>query len=163
MAIKTNRFKDRYNATRNKTSTDDIVEQLYDAVERKEEKEIKEIDPDLTQKKEIEQNINDQENITSTEKNVKTTPENVIPNEQTEEVQQKSVTIVEKKKLGRPRKTNEERTLFNIKLTLSEKEMLEIASSATGKTKIDYIIDLIKADYANNQEYYDQVKARIKA
>ena len=160
MAIKTNRFKDRYNATRNKTSTDDIVEQLYDAVERKEEKEI---DPDLTQKKEIEQNINDQENITSTEKNVKTTPENVIPNEQTEEVQQKSVTIVEKKKLGRPRKTNEERTLFNIKLTLSEKEMLEIASSATGKTKIDYIIDLIKADYANNQEYYDQVKARIKA
>ena len=163
MAIKTNRFKDRYNATRNKTSTDDIVEQLYDAVEGKEEKEIKEIDPDLTPKKEIEQNINDQENITSIEKNVKTTPENVIPNEQTEEVQQKSVTIVEKKKLGRPRKTNEERTLFNIKLTLSEKEMLEIASSATGKTKIDYIIDLIKADYANNQEYYDQVKARIKA
>jgi len=163
MAIKTNRFKDRYNATRNKTSTDDIVEQLYDAVEKKEEKEIKEIDPDLTPKKEIEQNINDQENITSTEKNVKTTPENVIPNEQTEEVHQKSVTIVEKKKLGRPRKTNEERTLFNIKLTLSEKEMLEIASSATGKTKIDYIIDLIKADYANNQEYYDQVKARIKA
>ena len=163
MAIKTNRFKDRYNATRNKTSTDDIVEQLYDAVEGKEEKEIKEIDPDLTPKKEIEQNINDQENITSIEKNVKTTPENVIPNEQTEEVQPKSVTIVEKKKLGRPRKTNEERTLFNIKLTLSEKEMLEIASSATGKTKIDYIIDLIKADYANNQEYYDQVKARIKA
>ena len=160
MAIKTNRFKDRYNATRNKTSTDDIVEQLYDAVERKEEKEI---DPDLTQKKEIEQNINDQENITSTEKNVKTTPENVIPNEQKEEVQQKSVTMIEKKKLGRPRKTNEERTLFNIKLTLSEKEMLEIASSASGKTKIDYIIDLIKADYANNQEYYDQVKARIKA
>lgn len=160
MAIKTNRFKDRYNATRNKTSTDDIVEQLYDAVERKEEKEI---DPDLTPKKAIEQNINNQENITSTEKNVKTTPENVIPNEQTKEVQQKSVTIVEKKKLGRPRKTNEERTLFNIKLTLSEKEMLEIASSATGKTKIDYIIDLIKADYANNQEYYDQVKARIKA
>ena len=160
MAIKTNRFKDRYNATRNKTSTDDIVEQLYDAVERKEEKEI---DPDLTPKKAIEQNINNQENITSTEKNVKTTPENVIPNEHTKEVQQKSVTIVEKKKLGRPRKTNEERTLFNIKLTLSEKEMLEIASSATGKTKIDYIIDLIKADYANNQEYYDQVKARIKA
>ena len=160
MAIKTNRFKDRYNATRNKTSTDDIVEQLYDAVERKEEKEI---DSDLTPKKAIEQNINNQENITSTEKNVKTTPENVIPNEQTKEVQQKSVTIVEKKKLGRPRKTNEERTLFNIKLTLSEKEMLEIASSATGKTKIDYIIDLIKADYANNQEYYDQVKARIKA
>ena len=27
----------------------------------------------------------------------------------------------------------------------------------------DYIIDLIKADYANNQEYYDQVKARINA
>ena len=160
MAIKTNRFKDRYNATRNKTSTDDIVEQLYDAVERKEEKEI---DPDLTQKKEIEQNINDQENITSTEKNVKTTPENVIPKEKKEEVQQKSVTMIEKKKLGRPRKTNEERTLFNIKLTLSEKEMLEIASSASGKTKIDYIIDLIKADYANNQEYYDQVKARIKA
>ena len=161
MAIKTNRFKDRYNATRNKTSTDDIVEQLYDAVERTEEKEIA---PDLTPKKEIEPNINNLEkDITIQEKTVKTTPENMIPNEQTEEVQQKSDAIVEKKKLGRPRKTNEERTLFNIKLTLSEKEMLEIASSASGKTKIDYIIDLIKADYANNQEYYDQVKARINA
>ena len=161
MAIKTNRFKDRYNATRNKTSTDDIVEQLYDAEERKEEKEIAQ---DLTPKKEIEPNINNLEkDITLQEKNVKTTPENIIPNEQTEEVQQKSDAIVEKKKLGRPRKTNEERTLFNIKLTLSEKEMLEIASSASGKTKIDYIIDLIKADYANNQEYYDQVKARINS
>lgn len=161
MAVKTNRFKDRYNATRNKTSTDDIVEQLYDAVERKEEKEIA---PDLTPKQEIESNENNLEkDITLQEKNVKTTPENIIPNEQTEEVQQKSDAIVEKKKLGRPRKTNEERTLFNIKLTLSEKEMLEIASSASGKTKIDYIIDLIKTDYANNQDYYDQVKARINS
>ena len=142
MAPRPNKFKDKYN-TRNKTSTDDIVEQLYEnAVEstKAEEQSVEEVIPQPVEQPEP-------------------VPQTIIAPEPVNTV----VTTVVKKKVGRPRKTLEERTIFNIKLTAEEKQMLEVASSASGKNKLDYLVNLLKKDYQENFDYYETVKSKIYA
>ncbi|WP_026658581.1 hypothetical protein [Butyrivibrio sp. AC2005] len=142
MAPRPNKFKDKYNS-RNKTSTDDIVEQLYEnAVEstQAEEQSVEEVVPQPVEQPEP-------------------VPQTIIAPEPVNTV----VTTVVKKKVGRPRKTLEERTIFNIKLTAEEKQMLEVASSASGKNKLDYLVNLLKKDYQENFDYYETVKSKIYA
>ena len=140
MAERTNKFLTHYKQ-RNKTATDDFVEQLYE-------------EPVITE--------------TDEEKAIEPISENIMPEPVVEPVVAATFTEVpvnppvkEKKKVGRPRKTDEERSIFNIKLSVSEKELLTVASAARGKSRVDYIVDLIKADYEKNKDYYDTVKRNI--
>lgn len=68
---------------------------------------------------------------------------------------------VKPKKVGRPKKTEEERTMFNFRISDSKKEMINVASSAKGLSKTDYIEYLIEEDYKKNKDYYDMVKANM--
>lgn len=134
MAERQNKFLAQYK--RNKTATDDFVDQLYeDPSEIPEKKSNIDVEPEVITQKPVDEVV--------------------------EDVAVNTVPVKEKKKVGRPRKTNEERSIFNVKLSVSEKEMLNVASAATGKSRVDYLVDLLKADYAKNQEYYDMVKSNI--
>lgn len=134
MAERQNKFLAQYK--RNKTATDDFVDQLYeDPSETPEKKSNMDVEPEVVTQKPVDEVV--------------------------EDVAVNTVPVKEKKKVGRPRKTNEERSIFNVKLSVSEKEMLNVASAATGKSRVDYLVDLLKADYAKNQEYYDMVKSNI--
>ena len=144
MAGRENKFKNRYNS-RNKTATDDFVDQLYENEKPAEESAV---EPVIQSSNEIIESIP-----------APTVPTTLIPSPVVEEVA--PPVVKEKRKVGRPRKTNEERNIFNIKLSVSEKEMLDVASSASGKNRVDYIVGLIKKDYEANRDYYDSVKARI--
>ncbi len=66
-----------------------------------------------------------------------------------------------KRKVGRPKKSNEERVLFNFRISESEKEILNLVSTARGKSMSDYLIDLMKKDYENNIDYYDSVRKNL--
>ncbi|WP_408072541.1 hypothetical protein [Butyrivibrio sp. JL13D10] len=140
MADRTNKFLTHYKQ-RNKTATDDFVEQLYE-------------EPEITE--------------TEAEKTVETVTENIMPEPVVESYVSAPAPeipanppVKEKKKVGRPRKSDEERSIFNIKLSVSEKELLTVASAARGKSRVDYIVDLIKADYDKNKDYYDTVRRNI--
>ncbi len=130
MGERQNRFLTQYKQ-RNKTATDDFVDQLYEEA------------PESSKEPVIPESIHEEELPPTFEETSINPP------------------LKEKKKVGRPRKTDEERSIFNIKLSVSEKEMLTVASAASGKTRVDYIVDLLKADYANNKEYYDTVRKNI--
>ena len=52
--------------------------------------------------------------------------------------------------------------MFNFRISDSKKEMINVASSAKGLSKTDYIEYLIEEDYKKNKEYYDMVKANMK-
>ena len=158
MAGRENKFKSRYNA-RNKTATDDIVEQLYET-ESSENNKPDEVIPVSEPKIET----------IPTPEVVIQTPVTPVPSvapviSATEEtLQAEPVNVVkEKRKAGRPKKTNEARSIFNVKLTVSEKEMLNVAASANGKTRVDYLVGLLKNDYEANKQYYEAVKANIIA
>lgn len=73
-----------------------------------------------------------------------------------------TVVSTKPKKVGRPRKTEEERSMFNFRISDSRKEMITVASSAKGMSMTDYIEMLIEQDYIKNKEYYDLVKANMK-
>ena len=145
MAVRENRFKNMYK-TRNKTSTDEIVDQLYE----EETKQVEQPAPHdvIVQAKKVEEEPVQNDEIEVVE----------VPKESNAQP-----VVKEKKKVGRPRKTEEERNIFNVKLTVSEKEMLTIAATAKGKSRVDYLVGLIKADYKANEAYYESVRANINS
>ncbi len=146
MAERTNRFKNRYDSRNSKNATDDFVEQLYEN-ETSEEK-VEEV------KSKIEESESIMPAPVNEEVKIQVAPVNAPVPVPTPKV---------KKKPGRPKKNDEERTSFNIKFSVSEKDMLNIASTASGKSMADYLISLIKNDYEANKAYYDAVKANIQA
>ena len=138
MAERQNKFLNQYKQ-RNKTATDDFVDKLYE--------EPEENAPTVTESAQAPVETQIKQDII---------PDPVPVYEETNPSPEKP-----KRKAGRPRKTEEERSIFNIKLSVSEKELLNVASAAKGKSRVDYIVDLIKEDYAKNQEYYDTVRSFI--
>ncbi len=131
-----NKFKQRYES-RNKTSTDEIIEELYKVEEAPAAEPVK-----------VPEKV--------VEPAPAVTPEVVPPTIAQEEKPK------EKRKVGRPKKTNEDRQLFNIRISEAEKEMLTVASTAKGMSRSDFLLDLLKEDYEKNRAYYDSVKMNIK-
>ncbi|ADL36562.1 hypothetical protein bpr_IV198 (plasmid) [Butyrivibrio proteoclasticus B316] len=139
-----NKFKTMYNSRKESNLTEDLVEQLYEHEEKQEVKKP------ATPAKPI------------VEPKVETVAVPVIQPIVEVPVQQPKSEAPKQKKVGRPKKTDEDRSMFNFRISESIKEKINIGSSAKGLSKTDYIEFLINQDYAQNQQYYEMVKSNMK-
>ncbi|MCR5402762.1 MAG: hypothetical protein K6E91_02965 [Butyrivibrio sp.] len=137
MAERPNKFKALYKNRKESNLTDELVDQLYNHEEEKGlSKPTVPVEPVI---------------VTEIKPEIK-------PEAYSESISAKT----KHKKVGRPKKTEEERSMFNFRISDSKKEMINVASSAKGLSKTDYIEYLIEEDYKKNKEYYDMVKANMK-